>query len=110
MLGILGEALAGTVEVVVPRTVIAQVWRGTPRQTNVARLITAGRRGTGPALIDELSAARAKQIAVTMGRTSHPDIVDVHIAVAAAERAHAVLTSDDADIAKIDSDLDVVHV
>ena len=30
LLGILDEALRGTVEVVLPRPVIAQVWRGSP--------------------------------------------------------------------------------
>jgi predicted nucleic acid-binding protein len=110
MLGILRKVLAGRVEVVVPRTVIAQVWRGTPAQTNVNRLIKAGRRRGGPVIIDELTADRAKQIGVRIGQTSHPDIVDVHVAVVAAERGHAVLTSDDNDIARVDTDLVIVHV
>jgi Arc/MetJ-type ribon-helix-helix transcriptional regulator len=45
---------------------------------------------------DELTAGHAREIGVTIGRTSHPDIADVHVALAAAERRHAVLTSDDA--------------
>jgi predicted nucleic acid-binding protein len=110
MLGILNEALHGTVEVVLPRTVIAQVWRGTPRQANVGRLVSAGLRRGSPVVIDELTAERAREIGVTIGQTSHPDIVDVHVALAAAERGHAVLTSDDADIAKVNRDLILVHV
>jgi predicted nucleic acid-binding protein len=110
LLGILDEALHGTVEVVLPRTVIAQVWRGSPRQANVGRLISAGRRRDGPVIIDELTAERAKEIGVTIGRTSHPDIVDVHVALAAADRGHAVLTSDDPDIARVNPDLILVHV
>jgi len=43
-------------------------------------------------IIDELAAERARQIGITIGATSHPDIVDVHVALAAAERGHAVLT------------------
>jgi hypothetical protein len=35
LLGILDEALHSTVQIVLPRTVIAQVWRGGPRQANV---------------------------------------------------------------------------
>ncbi len=110
MLGILDEALHGTVEVVLPRTVIAQVWRGSPRQSNVGRLISAGRKRGGPVIIDELTDERAKEIGVTVGRVSHPDIVDVHVAVAAAERGHVVLTSDDADIAGVNPGLVLVHV
>src|SRR5450755_434822 len=83
LLGILDEALHGTVQVVLPRTVIAQVWRGGPRQVNVGRLISAGRGQDGPVIIDELTAA---------------------------ERGHAILTSDDADIAAVGLGLVLVHV
>jgi len=110
MIGILDQALHGTIEVVLPRTVIAQVWRGTPRQANVGRLVSAGLRRGSPVVIDELTAERAREIGVMIGQTSHPDIVDVHVALAAAERGHAVLTSDDADIAKVNRDLILVHV
>ncbi|MBV9449119.1 MAG: type II toxin-antitoxin system VapC family toxin [Streptosporangiaceae bacterium] len=110
MIGILNEALHGTIEVVLPRTVIAQVWRETARQANVGRLVGAGLRRGSPVVIDELTAERARQIGVTIGQVSHPDIVDVHVALAAAERGHAVLTSDDADIAKVNRDLILVHV
>ena len=110
MISILNEALHGTIEVVLPRTVVAQVWRGTPRQANVGRLVSAGLRRGSPVVIDELTAERAIQIGVKIGQTSHPDIVDVHVALAAAERGHAVLTSDDADIAKVNRDLILVHV
>jgi hypothetical protein len=61
-------------------------------------------------IIDELTPGRAKQIGVTIAATSHPDVVGVHVAVAAAEQGHAVLTSDDGDIAGINSELILVHV
>jgi hypothetical protein len=110
MISILNEALHGTIEVVLPRTVIAQVWRGTPRQANVGRLVSAGLRRGSPVVIDELTVERAREIGVKIGQSLHPDIVDVHVALAAAERGHAVLTSDDADIAKVNRDLILVHV
>ena len=110
MLGILDEALRGKAEVVLPRTVIAQVWRGTSKQANVARLINAGLRRGGSVIIDELTPQRAREIGLTIGKVHHPDIVDVHVALAAAERGHAVLTSDEADIAKVDADLVLIHV
>jgi Arc/MetJ-type ribon-helix-helix transcriptional regulator len=91
-------------------TVIAEVWRGTPRQASVGRLVNVGLRRGSPLVIEELTAERARQIGVKIGQTSHPGIVDVHVALAAAERGHAVLTSDDADIAKVNPDLIVVHV
>jgi hypothetical protein len=81
-----------------------------PRLARFARLISAGRTHAGPVIIDELTAGRARQIGITIGAISHPDIVDVHVALAAAERGHAVLTSDDDDIARVNSGLVLVHV
>lgn len=57
-----------------------------------------------------MTAERAKGIGVRIGLTSHADIVDVHVALAAADRGHAVLTSDDTDIARVDADLVIVPV
>jgi CelD/BcsL family acetyltransferase involved in cellulose biosynthesis len=83
---------------------------GQPRQADAGRLISAGRGRDSPVIIDELTAERAKEIGVMIGKTSHPDIVDVHVDLAAADRGHAVLTSDDADIAAVGPGLVLVHV
>lgn len=110
MLAILEHVTKGTDHVVLPRSVIAQVWRGTPRQANIARLVNLGLETDSSVVIDELTEHRAKEIGITIGETSHPDIVDVHVAIAASERGFGVLTSDDDDIAKVDPDLVIVHV
>ncbi|HEX6471901.1 MAG TPA: type II toxin-antitoxin system VapC family toxin [Streptosporangiaceae bacterium] len=109
MLRLLRATQNGEAEVTIPRTVIAQVWRG-GRQVNTARLLGAVRAKKGIVTIDELTARRAKQIGLAIGRCSHTDIVDVHVALAARERGHAVLTSDDGDIAKVDPRLPIVHI
>jgi predicted nucleic acid-binding protein len=108
MRNLLRANLDGAVEITIPRTVIAQVWRGS-KQANTARLLKAA-HARGAVVIDELTAERAKQIGLAIGRCSHPDIVDVHVALVAAERGHAVLTSDDGDITKIDPELTIVHI
>jgi predicted nucleic acid-binding protein len=108
MRNLLRANLDGAVEIAIPRTVIAQVWRGS-KQANTARLLKAA-HARGSVVIDELTAERAKQIGLAIGRCSHPDIVDVHVALVAAERGHAVLTSDDGDITKIDPELTIVHI
>lgn len=110
MLAILDRVTKGADRVVLPRTVIAQVWRGTPRQANIARLVNLAPRDDGSVVIDELTGQRAREIGITIGETSHTDIVDVHVAVAASERGHGVLTSDDDDIAKVDPGLVIVHI
>ena len=60
-------------------------------------------------IIGELTAGRSRQIAVTIGATSRPDMVDVRVALAAAERGHAV-QSDDDDLARVNPELILVHV
>jgi len=110
MLTILKQVRDGKVQAVLPRTVIAQVWRGTPKQANVARLINSAIQVDGSVVFDELTEERAQQIGIRVGAVHHPDIVDVHVALAAAERGHAVLTSDDADIAKVSPGLVLIHV
>lgn len=110
MLGILEDAFNGRAEIAIPRTVIAQIWRGTPRQANVARLINTGLPRQATVIIDELTDARARQIGFTIGRISRADIADVHVALVAAERGHAVVTSDEGDINKVDSTLVIVRV
>lgn len=110
MLAVLDQVTRGPDQVVLPRSVIAQVWRGTPRQANIARLVNLAPGDDGSVVIDELTEQRAKEIGITIGETSHPDIVDVHVAIAASERGHGVLTSDDDDIAKVDPGLVIVHV
>lgn len=109
MLDLLRATLSGAVEITIPRTVIAQVWRGGP-QVNTARLLRAADARQGVVTVDELTDERAKQIGVAIGRCKHPDIVDVHVALVAGERGHVVLTSDDRDITKIDSELTIRHV
>jgi len=86
------------------RTVIAQARRGSPVQAPVGRLISAGRAGGSPVIIGELTAGRSRQIAVTIRATSRPDMIDVHVALAAAERGHAV-QSDDGDLARVNPEL-----
>ena len=109
MLDLLRATRDGAAELTIPRTVIAQVWRGGP-QVNTARLLRAATSRHGIVTIDELTAERAKQIGVAIGRCSHGDIVDVHVALAAGDRGHAVLTSDQGDIAKVNPELTIVPI
>jgi predicted nucleic acid-binding protein len=111
MVAVLLRALAGGLALSIPQTVIAQVWSGgSGRQANVARLIKAGRAGVPTVHIDDLTDERAREIGVMIGQTSAADITDVHVALVASERGHAVLTSDDADIARVNPRLAIVHV
>ncbi len=98
----LTEARRRGAAICIPAGVIAQAWRG-PRQVRLARLITSS--DIDIALMT-LSMARA--VGVICATTGHADVVDVHVALCARDRRHAVVTSDPADIARIDPTLPLI--
>lgn len=87
----------------IPIGVIAQAWRG-PRQARLARLIKSP--DIDIALMT-LSVARA--VGALCAQSGHNDVIDVHVALCARERAHAVVTSDPGDISRIDATLPLIR-
>jgi predicted nucleic acid-binding protein len=87
----------------VPVGVIAQAWRG-PRQARLARLIKS--RDIDIAVMT-LSTARA--VGALCAKSGHNDVIDVHVALCARERGHAVVTSDPEDMAGIDATLPLIR-
>lgn len=85
--------------------VVAQTWRGGPRQALLARLLAAAEVTVPP-----LDAVMARAVGVQCGRSGHADIVDVHVALNAREQGHAVLTSDPDDISRVDPSLTVIAI
>jgi predicted nucleic acid-binding protein len=100
---LLRRALDEGWELHVVAPVVAQAWRGGPRQARVARLLNA-REVEVPAL----DAITARAVGELAGRSGHADIVDVHVALHAREHGHAVVTSDPDDIARVDPALTVI--
>jgi predicted nucleic acid-binding protein len=91
--------------VVIPASVLAQVWRtGSGRQVPIARLL-ADREVTEVVPLDELHACAVGR---SIARCAHPDIVDVHVALCARQQGHRVITSDPEDIARVDPGLEIV--
>jgi predicted nucleic acid-binding protein len=85
-------ALDGT-DVLVPSTVIGQVWRGTARQTTLARAL----QYCAMASFD----ASAREVGELCGRTRTNDICDAHVALVAATRGDALYTSDPEDMRRL---------
>lgn len=94
---------AGTTDVplVVPAPVLAQVWRGGPRQALLARFLRL------PFVEVDLLSRRAWQIAGELcGESATADVVDAAVVVCARDRgAHAVVTSDPDDLRHLDPSL-----
>ena len=93
---LLREASTTSLPVDVPAGVLAQVWRGGPRQARVARLLAQTDVNVVP-----LDARTAQAVGVLAGRSGHADVIDVWVALHARDRKHRVVTSDPEDLRKV---------
>jgi predicted nucleic acid-binding protein len=100
----LAETLRRGGTVCIPVGAIAQAWRSS-RQVRLARLLKS---------LDIDIAIMTPNVARSVGllcaRTGHSDVIDVHVALCARERRHAVVTSDPDDLSRIDPGLPVIRV
>ena len=86
------SALAGY-DVLVPSTVLAQVWRNRPTQSNVARALQhCVIAGFDPV---------ARLVGELCGRAGTSDICDAHVALVSATRGHELYTSDPQDLRRL---------
>jgi hypothetical protein len=90
--------------VCIPVGAIAQAWRSS-RQVRLARLLKS--LGIDVAI---MTPNVARTVGLLCARTGHSDVIDVHVALCARERRHAVVTSDPDDISRVDPALPVIRV
>jgi predicted nucleic acid-binding protein len=88
----------------IPVGVIAQAWRSS-RQVRLARLLKS--RDIDIAI---MTPNVARSVGLLCARTGHDDVIDVHVAICARERRHAVVTSDPDDLSRIDPELPLIRV
>jgi len=99
----LNEARRRGAAICIPVGVVAQAWRG-PRQVRLARLIKS------PDIdIAIMTLSVARTVGSICAATGHADVVDVHVALCARDRRHAVVTSDPDDIARIDPTVKLIR-
>ena len=79
--------------VVVPTTVVAQIWRGARAQANLARALGHCVEAT----FDPL----ARQVGELCGRTRTTDICDAHVALVATSGMEVLYTSDPRDLRRL---------
>lgn len=91
-------------QVAVPAGVVAQAWRGGPRQARIAALLRDERTEV-LALDDPV----ARAVGLLCGRSGHADVVDVSVAICALQRNRHVVTSDPGDLLAVDDAL-ILHV
>jgi hypothetical protein len=76
---------------VVPAPVVAQCWRGTPRQAQLARLLAGCE-------VEALDDTRARATGTLAGRARTSDIVDACVVEGALRRHQLVISSDEGDL------------
>ena len=100
----LDETLRRGGTVCVPAGTIAQAWRSSP-QVRLARLLKS--RDIDIAV---MTPNVARSVGLLCARSGHADVIDVHVALCARERRHAVATSDPDAMLRIDHALPVIKV
>lgn len=88
----------------IPVGVIAQAWRSS-RQVRLARLLKS--RDIDIAI---MTPNVARSVGLLCASTGHNDVIDVHVAMCARERRHAVVTSDPDGLSRIDPGLPIISV
>jgi hypothetical protein len=90
-------------EIIVPAGVVAQTWRDGPRQARVARLLNANEVSVEP-----LTDAAARATGLLCGASETTDVVDASVVIAARRHKATVISSDRADLVRLDPTLSVV--
>lgn len=78
----------------VPAPVLAEAWRGGPRQASLSRLLAM-------CTVEDMTTIHAKAVGVLSGKCGHDDVVDVAVVEGALRRGDAVVTANRAHIAKV---------
>jgi hypothetical protein len=78
----------------IPAPVLAQVWRGGPRQTRLSRMLRMCE-------VEPMSEELARSVGSLAGKSGHDDVVDVAVVEGAVRRGDAVVTSDAGHVRKI---------
>ncbi len=100
---LLQRAVVDGISLAVPAGVVAQAWRGGPRQARIARLLADP--DVQVVILDDPT---ARAVGSLIARSRHHDVVDVSVALCAAERGHVVLTSDPDDVTAVDPRLALI--
>lgn len=102
---LLQRAVENQITIAIPAGVVAQAWRGGPRQARVAHLL--GDPAVNVVALDELA---ARAVGLLCGRSGHADVVDVHVALVARGGDAVVVTSDPDDLRRVDPSLRLIVV
>jgi predicted nucleic acid-binding protein len=105
LVGLLARTLELGWSIAVPAGVVGQAWRDGRRQARLARLL--GSRDVEVEGLDDQAAREAGQLC---GVSRTADVIDASVVLCARRRRHRVVTSDAADIRRLDDGLALIVV
>ena len=89
--------------IVVPAGVVGQAWRGGNRQARLARLLNAR-----DIVVESLTDSGARAAGVLCGAAGTSDVIDASVVLSARRHHATVLSSDRADLRRLDPTIPVV--
>lgn len=104
-IALLARAAEIGARVTIPAPALAQAMRAPARQARLARLV----RQPNTKVVS-LDAADATQVGILLGRTGTRDLADAHVVICARRNRDKIVTSDAADLAKLDPDAVLVEI
>lgn len=105
VVAILSRAAELGYSLAVPAGVVGQVWRDGRRQARLARLLRTDRLD-----VHALDDRRAREAGQLCGAKGTRDVIDASVVLCARQRGHRVVTSDPADLRRLDPGLAVIVV
>lgn len=105
MVALLARALETSEVVTVPAAALAQAVRRPERQVRLARLVRA--QQTDVVALDRVDATNVGRLLAASGTA---DIADAHVVICARRSGQRVVTSDAADLRRLDPTIEVVAV
>jgi len=102
MVALLGQALADELGIRVPAGVVGQVWRQGARQATLARFLRA--REVRIEVLDDKVARACGELCAATGTS---DVIDASVVFTARQAGDIVLTSDPADLRRLDPTLTI---
>ena len=105
VVSLIARALELQLGLAVPAGVVAQAWRDGRRQVRLARLL-----GAAQVEVDALDDRRARAAGQLCGATKTRDIVDASVVLCARARSHAVATSDERGLRRLDQKLSLIAI
>jgi hypothetical protein len=105
MVAIVARAHERGMKLAVPAGALGQVWRDGKRQARLARLLASS-----AVEVEALTDERARAAGQLCGVTKTPDVIDASVVLCAKTRGHGVVTSNVADIRRLDASLRIVRI